>query len=210
MKKKIWFRIMLVCTIAGVVALSLGVVDCLKLITKGPMNYAEISIKEYKNGTMVDGEIKYVLDAPVKEVDANKGEESDARAYFYLVPIKPGEEGTTSEKKIFLLVESRNKNDHKILNKIMEETSNNEDTSSSLKITGKVVKLDKETEEILADWFISNQFFAENERDEISEYVVSNIIRLQNWDAIYTTTGIGFVLLVLGLVGIIIILKKRE
>jgi hypothetical protein len=93
----------------------------------------------------------------------------------------------------------------------MEETYDDslEDTITSFKITGKVTKLDKETEKLLADWFITNEFFSESERDLISDYIVSNIITIQNWNIIYITTGVGFVLMAFGIAGLIFVFKRR-
>lgn len=208
---KLKFRIVLVCIIIGGVAFFYGFFDCVKLLIKGPVDYVDIAVKEYKNGTMVYGEIKYIFDVPIKEIDAGKGENSNVKAYFYLVPIKQGEEGRANENKSFVLVESRNKDDQKILDKIMEETYDDslEDAITSFKITGKVTKLDKETEKLLADWFITNEFFSESERDLISDYIVSNIITIQNWNIIYITTGVGFVLMAFGIAGLIFVFKRR-
>ena len=209
---KIWFKLILACIILGGVAFFYGVFDCFKLITKGPVDYVDIATEGYKNGTIVDGEINYVLGCPVEEVSSDKKGNSRKSAYFYLVPIRPGEEGSESEKKSIVLVESRNKDDQKILDKIMEETSDEslEGTGTSFNITGKVTKLDAETEGLLEDWLISSQIFEESERDQIPDYIVPNIITIKNWTITYVVTGVGFVVFALGIVGLIFTLKKRK
>ena len=43
----------------------------------------------------------------------------------------------------------------------------------------------------------------------ISDYIVSNIITIQNWNIIYITTGVGFVLMAFGIAGLIFVFKRR-
>jgi hypothetical protein len=188
-------------TLSGAVLALFGVGDFYKIHFSTPVDLNDVDSSKFTDGTLVSGEVYYVIDSIASSYSTELFDQS--KVNYYLVPINCGE---------YVVVATGNSSEVTMFNKIFQQTCQYlnqeiEDTYTSVSVDGKLLPMDDDLREMLYTWADSTDYFTADERAQLDELVLPNVLHTQDWDNVTVLTVTGFVVVVVGVVGLVLSIR---